>query len=234
MALPDSFHTADRIIRQALRDSGRLQFGANPTPEQLEDARDRLADLIYSFQTEGIKLWLNSIRTLTLVAGTATYDLDGPRELRATGGWYVLNTGNRRPINQESYETFYRLGDLTQQGNPVSYFIDKQQTKAVCHLWLIPDASAASLGTVELLVQTQPVVPVELDDDLGFPVEWYMALRWGLADDLATGQPESIMNRCEKKAAEHKSRLEDWDVEDADVRFAPERQFREHSPFNRR
>ena len=73
----------------------------------------------------------------------------------------------------------------------------------------------------ELLCQEQALAPISLDETVSFPVEWYMALRWALADDLATGQPQLIMERCERKAAAYREMLEDWDVEDAPTFFQP-------------
>lgn len=233
MALPDYFHTAERIIRQALLDTGRLQFGSDPSPEAYQDARDRLADLIHTAQVDGIKLWLNNLRTVTLVADQASYDFASPRELRVVGGWYVLTTGNRRPLNQRSWEDFYGLGDLTQTGVPTDFFVNKQQEQLTVTLWQIPTAQAATDGSVELLCQTQPTAPVELSDELGFPVEWYMYLRWGLADELSTGQPEAIVSRCEKRAAHFKAKLEDWDVEDGSTDFQPNLSHGPRSRFTR-
>jgi hypothetical protein len=61
-----------------------------------------------------------------------------------------------------------------------------------------------------------------VDETMNFPNEWRIALRWGLADELATGQPQAIMDRCERRAAMFKAALEDWDVEDAPTRFQPD------------
>ena len=57
---------------------------------------------------------------------------------------------------------------------------------------------------------------------MNFPIEWRIALRWGLADELATGQPQSIMDRCQQRAISYRTMLEDWDVEDAPTRFTPD------------
>ena len=233
MALPDYFHTAERIIRQALRDAGRLQFGSDPTPEQYEDARDRLADMVHFFQTQGIKLWLNYKRTITLEVSTASYNLSSPRELRVLGGWYVRTDGHRLPLDPGSWQGYNALGDLTQEGQPVTYFVDKQQERGVVYFWPVPDSSAVANGSVELLVQTQVTAPVELDDELNFPIEWYLALRWGLADDLASGQSVQIMERCERKAKEFREKLEDWDVEDAPTQFTPNTTHQRPSRFSR-
>lgn len=219
-------HTPDTLIRKALRDAGRLQIGDDPPPETFADCLSRLADIIYSLQTKGLKLWLNSIRTLTLVEGTSTYTL-GPsgatvtvKPLRVVGAWYVASSGARRPLTPLAWENHRGLGNLTSRGSVNSYFVDKQRLNLVVSLWQVPDTTAAA-GTVELLCQEQATAPVELTDTIAFPVEWYLALRWALADDLATGQPQLIMERCERKAKEYRQALEDWDVEDAPTFFQP-------------
>ena len=62
----------------------------------------------------------------------------------------------------------------------------------------------------------------KLDADIAFPVEWFQALRWGLADELCSGQPQLIMERCERKAMMYRDLLEDWDVEDTSTRVTPD------------
>jgi hypothetical protein len=223
---PTSLHTPDGIIRKALKDAGRLQTGDTPSGEVYSDALSRLGDLINTWQTQGLKLWLNVIRSITPVAGTATYLL-GPsgttvtvKPLRVVGGWYVASGGARRSLTPLSWESYCGLGNLTSQGAVNSYFVDKQRLNLSIKLWQVPDTTAAT-GTVELLCQEQATAPISLDETVAFPVEWYLALRWGLADDLATGQPQLIMDRCERKAREYRTALEDWDVEDASTFFQP-------------
>lgn len=227
MSLPTHFHTPGRLIRLALKDAGRLQTGADPSAEVLADAMGRLADLINTYQTQGLKLWLNSILEVPLVAGTAAYTL-GPagaiistKPLRAPEGWYVSTAGNRRPLNPLALRDYYALGNLTTTGTINAYLVDKQQANLVVRFWPVPDATTAAGGAVELLLQQQATAPSSLDETIAFPVEWYLALRWGLADELATGQPAVIMDRCERKAREYRRLLEDWDVEDASVTFQP-------------
>ena len=87
--------------------------------------------------------------------------------------------------------------------------------------WLTPDTAAAN-GTAHLLTQKRINNAVSLTEDIMFPIEWSMGLRWGLADDLATGQPAAIMQRCEAKAKAYREALEDWDVEDAPTTFTPD------------
>lgn len=226
MTFPASFYTPARIIPLALKDAGLLQQGATAPLELLQDGLNRLGDMVATWQTQGIKLWLNSIQPITLTAGTASYTL-GPggtilatKPTRVIEGWYVLAAGNRYPLNPLSWDEHQTLGNLTTQGALNSYFVDKQQANLVVKVWQVPDTQAAT-GTVELLIQRQADSPGTLTETVLFPVEWYLALRWGLADEFATGQPALIMERCERKATMYRKMLEDWDVEDTGMRFQP-------------
>ena len=223
MPMPSFFHTPDRLIRQALKDAGRLQLGSTPSGEVLSDSLNRLADIIYMLQTQGLKLWLNSIESFPTVAAQASYTFgpaDDPasdKRMRVLEGWRLGDSDERTPLTPYSWNEYYNLGNLTTSGPPNSYFVDKQQLNLVVKLWPVPD----DVYTIELLVQRQTAVPSTLSEDIGFPTEWYMALRWSLADDLATGQPALIMERCERKAKEAVRALENWDVEDASTRMQP-------------
>jgi hypothetical protein len=99
--------------------------------------------------------------------------------------------------------------------------IEKLATSLRVTFWLCPDATEADNGAVHLLMQTQIANPISLTETMNFPEEWRMFLRWGLADDWSTGQPETIMNRCQQKAEMYRSILEGWDVEDAPTQITP-------------
>lgn len=228
MTTPTSFNTVDRIIRFAMEDAGLLQDGDEPDSEQYAKNILRLSDLFNVLQVRpGLKLWLNSIQSITLTASLATYTL-GPggsiittKPTRVLQGWFVDSSSVARPLEALSYTEYNKLSDPTQTGAITSYFADKQQSNIVVKFWLVPDATAAT-GTVKLLLQTQVTQPVSLNDSMNFPNEWFMALRWALAADLCTGQPDQIVAMCERKAETYLRLLEDWDVEDADTRFQPD------------
>lgn len=224
MTFPTSFYTPNRIFRLALKDAGLLQQGAEPTAEQMQDGLERMADMIALWQTQGLKLWLNSMLSINLSAGVASYALGPggaiitPKPTRVLDGWFVQPSGARYGLNLLGWNEYQSLGNLTQQGAINSFFVDKQQANVVVSFWQVPDSTAA-LGTAELLIQRQAAAPSALDETVLFPTEWYLALRWGLADEFASGQPPLIADRCERKAREYRQLLEDWDVEDASTHF---------------
>jgi hypothetical protein len=226
MVQPATFYKAQRLIDQALVDSGRLQRGAVPSDAVYEDCLTRLSDLLALYQVRsGVKLWLNEILPVILTAGQAAYALGpagsliGTRPLRVPEAWYVLTGGARRPLEPLSWNTYNGMGNLLVTGEVTGYFVDKQRTDLIVKFWNTPSTSAATSGVVELLLQKFYDGPVTITQDVLFPVEWFIALRWGLADELATGQPPLIMQRCAMKAAETYEQLANWDVEDAPITF---------------
>lgn len=226
MTAPAS-NTPAAIIGDAYFDAGILQEGQTPNSEQLVIGMRKLTDLVNLMQTQGLKLWLNVVTVVPLTAGQSTYtfsltgDVVMTKPLRVLEAIYVDDCESRRPLNVLSWNDYMRLNNITQEGALNSYFVDKRQTSQVVFFWLTPDTQAA-LGTVELLHQVQVTNFIQVNETMNFPIEWRIALRWGLADELATGQPQAIMDRCQQRAATYRTMLEDWDVEDAPTRFTPD------------
>jgi len=217
------------IIQDAYFDAGLIGVGQTVNGEQIVMGMRKLTDLINLWQTQGLKLWLNVDTSITLVAGTATYTLgpsgtvDMTKPLRVVEAYYADANGIRRPLTPLAWADYVRLSTVNQSGSVNSYFVNKQVTLLSVLFWPAPDTTAAT-GTGHLVLQTQVTNFISLTETMNFPLEWRIALRWGLADELATGQPQAIMDRCQQRAAAYRAMLEDWDVEDAPTRFAVETQ----------
>ena len=218
-------NTVYGIIKDAMFDAGYLEEGANPNSEQLATNMRRLSDIINYYQTKGLKLYFLQEVSVNLVAGQGAYVL-GPtgdvvmrmpkRILQA----FVLNPqGIQRPLVPLSWQEWMTLSQVTGNNSTISsYFVDKQPTYLRVHFWNTPDATEA-LNTVVLLTQVGAPEVFTLTQDVGFPQEWRMALRWALADDISTGQPEAIMQRCKINANTYFEALENWDVEDVSTQW---------------
>ena len=221
-----SNNTPISIIQDAYLDSGLIGVGQQVNSEQIVMGMRRLTDMINLWQTQGLKLWLNVDTPITLVAGTGTYKLgpgqavDMTKPMRVIDAWYADSNGIRRPLIPLAWADYARLSVITQTGQINSYFVDKQATYLSVFFWLVPDTVAAT-GTAHLQLQRQVDQFISVIEDMDFPIEWKLALRWGLADELAGGQPQAIMDRCQQRAQAYRTMLEDWDVEDAPTRFTP-------------
>lgn len=227
MTTAATFAQPIRIIQYAYVDAGLLQEGELPSSEKIASGMNRLNDLINLWGTQGLKLWTYLDQSITLVAGTGQYVL-GPggsiittKPLRAIQGYYLDSNDVRRPIYPLSWNEWLRLSTVTQEGQVTQFFVNKQATNLVVNFWLVPDSTAAT-GTAHLLIPRQITNFTGLTDTMNFPQEWFMGLRWGLADELAVGQPQEIMTRCEARANAYRQMLEDWDVEDAPTQFTPD------------
>ena len=222
-----SDNTPISIIQDAYFDAGYLAEGDTINGEQLVGGMRRLTDMINLWQTQGLKLWLNVDTSVPLISGQGTYtfkpsgDIDMAKPLRGLQAYYRDSTGIRRPLVVLSWDDYLRLSQINQTGQINSYFVNKKQTELSIFFWLIPDATAAT-GTAHVLLQTQVTNFTAVTETMNFPIEWRIALRWGLADELSTGQPQAIMDRCQQRALAYRTMLEDWDVEDAPTRFAPD------------
>lgn len=226
-------NTPISIIQDAYANAGLIEAGASVDSEQIVSAMRKLTNLINFEQTQGLKLWLNTDLPITLTAGTGTYTL-GPagtvvmtKPLRGIEAYYLDSTGIRRPLVVLSWDDYIKLSQVNQTGEINSYFINKQQLVLSVFFWLIPDATCAT-GTAHLLIQEQVTGPINVTETMNFPVEWRLFLEWELANQLSTGQPAAITERCEKFSGGYRSALEDWDVEDAPTRFTPDARMSQH------
>lgn len=222
-------NTAYGIIADAMQDAGLLREGSIPNSQQLATNLRRLCDIINVYQTYGCKLFLLQEIEITLIDGTNSYTVNPTSGLYPTKHMRIdqarIQTpeGVYRPINQISWNEWNSLPQ-TNEGAITGYLEDRQPTSLNIKVWNTPDTEEA-LNTLVLLVRTQAANPYNLETNVSFPQEWRMALRWGLADDIATGQPQAIMDRCRGKATYYREILEDWDVEGAQVTFAPDMRY---------
>ena len=218
-------NTPISIINDAYFDAGLLQEGDTLNGEQIVSGMRRLTDIVNLWQTQGCKLWLNVDTPVPLVAGKGTYtfspsgDVSMDKPTRVLDAYYSDVNGIRRPLTPLAWTDYLRLSQINQLGQINSYFVEKQAQALSVFFWLIPDDTAAT-GTGHLLTQVQVTNFINLTETMNFPIEWRIALRWGLADEICTGQPQAIMDRCQQRAQSYRAALEDWDVEDAPTRFA--------------
>ena len=142
---------------------------------------------------------------------------------RVISGYYLDIQGNQRPLIPISYPNEYtNLSNVLQPASINSYAVDKQQNTLNVFLWNPPDSFEAANGSVHLMMEFSVVNFSGITDQMNFPIEWAMALEWGLADQISTGQPATVQAKCAANAKKFQTELEDWDVEDADTMFQPD------------
>lgn len=230
MTLPAS-NAPYQIIDDAYHEAGIVPEGSSVGGEQIARGMRRLNDLIVYETTKGLKLWLQTDTAVTLVSGQATYnflpggDVSITKPMRVLQGYYQYTGGSRAQLTVLSRDDYTRLSQTTQVGAVNSYFVDKQVDRLAVSFWLTPDTTAATQGTAHVILQQAVTQFTGLTDTMDFPLEWRMFLVWGLAEQISTGQPEVIMNRCSQMAGSTRDALEGWDVEDAPTMFQPDSRY---------
>lgn len=229
-------NTPEYIITEALVDACVIQRGITPDSDQLASGMNRLNDMFGVWQTQGLKLWLDTDIEIPLVVGQELYtvgpggDVDMVKPLRVKQGYYIEQSStSRRPLDPPlSRQEYKMLSNPLETGQPQQYYVDKQQNTLNIYIWQVPDAQAV-LGEAHFIIAQTVTKVISLTEVVNFPEEWGMALRWGLAWDLCSGQPESVQKRCKDNAMMYKEMLEGWDVEDADTRFEIDERMSLHS-----
>ena len=212
-----------------MEDAGLLEDGADPSPDQSGRYLQRLNDMINTWVTQGCKLFLIQDISVPLIQGTNLYTF-GPtgtvvmtRPYRVEDAYFSDQNGIRRPLLPMARWDWDRLSQINNQGAINQYFVDKQLATLNIYLWNVPDATSA-LGTFHPVFRTQVTNFVAITDQIVFPTEWFMALRWGLCSDLCTGQPDAIVQRAQQNAEMYRQMLEGWDTEDAPTSIQPDPQ----------
>ena len=229
MTFPALFPTAERVIVLAYEDAKLTSEGQSPNSEQMARGMSRLNDIINYMQIKGLRLWTMVDQSVTLVADQQAYtfmpagSVSMAKPMRILQGYVeIANTDvTKRPIYPLSWDEWMRLSQTGQTGAISQFFVNKLFDRLTVSFWLIPDATEAA-NTAHLLIQQQITNFTGLTETLMFPQEWFIALRWALAYDLANGQPDSVIAICKGNMDMYMTALDNWDVEDPPTQFNPD------------
>lgn len=224
---PFNFNTVELCIRDAMREAQLIEKTQNPSGEDYANHSTRLNQMVQLWMTQGLKLFLWKDIAPTLVAGQQVYPITStfvnmstnPQQMREA--YYLYPSGSQYPLIPYSWNEWNTLSTRSQQGQPTNFFVDKQATAFNVSLWPIPNATAA-LGSAHFLVRQRAPQMLQLNEQTMFPTEWFLALMWGLAEEICIGQPEAIVQRCTTKSVAYREMLEGFDVEDGGVQFQPD------------
>lgn len=243
MTTPATDNTGYSIISGAMWKACLLPEGEDPDSELIAKHTRTLNQLINFMQTEGHKLWLHQDTAVTLIAGTGLYTF-GPsgtvvmvKPTQVVDQYYLYsaaNGGTRRPVFRISRQEWDMLSVTTQQGPITQIFVDPQQLTLNVNTWLTPDANEAT-GTLHLVLRSQVTNFVGITDGMNFPIEWAMALEWGLSKEICQGQPAAVIQRCDAMAAFYMQKLEEWDAEqETSIKPQPDQRLIQSRRFGRR
>jgi hypothetical protein len=227
--------TRNDIIFASLRLLGVLEEGSVPSATAIENASMVLNLLIKDWMTDGIKLWTVNEIILPLVDNQTQYtmgedssnDLVTAKPLRIIQAILRNNSVNPAvdmPMTIISEQEYNILGSKKSQGNVNTVMYKPYVNHGILSVFLTPNQQVAEDYTLHLNVQ-RPIQDITSSNQtFDFPQEWYQALRWGLASELAADYGLELQRAglVIQRAESYKQRLMAWDVENASTFFQPD------------
>ena len=210
--------TRQGILRNAYQMAGLVSPGAEPDTGQMAFGSDLLNTRVKALQSEGISLVKLERTTMTLTAGTASYDLAAVTLDVDTGTPYVTGNSINVPMQWYSRAMYMALTVPTVQGQPTTIYIEKTAT-ITAHLYPVPDSGWTSM--------TLP--RIKLLDDLntgnavtGLQAKYLRTLIFGVAADLALAHNISSYAMLNAKYEEEKMLAVRDDTQRGNLTFVPD------------
>ena len=195
----------------------------------LKTARRSLNLLFASWANNGINLWTVDTGSITLIQGTATYDLPADAvDLME----YVIRTGTGNTSTQTdltitriSVSTYASIPSKVAQARPIQVYINRQAPIPNITVWPVPDGSQTYTFVYWYLRRIQDAGTGSNTMDV--PFRFIPCMVAGLAYYLAMKLPNA-MDRMQVLKAQYD---EAWDLastedrEKAAIRFVPRQMF---------
>lgn len=176
----DFSETRNSIIRRALRLSGQLEEGGEPSGDQMVTGAQALESLVKFLQAEGTQLWSIENRTMPIVANTDTYTL-GTDVLVINVATLTDTAGELTRLSMVADDIFMSQKNPTMTGRPTLMNVRLSQVTPSFQLYPVPDG-AYTLGYKVIRKLA------DFDTALGtpdMPQRWYDPLVYSLAANLA-------------------------------------------------
>lgn len=184
--LESSQITVSRLISLALKDIGVLAEGETASAEMMSDSLDTLRQMVAMWQVDRIMVPVEQRVTFT-ATGAQSYAIglgltvDTPQPVAVESASYTKD-GKDYPLTMlSSLGEYERIGQKAQSGDPEYACYVRGFPEGTLYLWPQPAS-----GSVNLIARQSLADYTALSDSLAVPKEYEYALRFSLAEMLAT------------------------------------------------
>lgn len=210
--------TGHEIVRSALRSIGVIASGETPTSDEYADGLEALNLLIKAWQAEDIGLWLIDTGSFTLTSGKTSYSLGPggdyaivrPLEIVETR-FYNSTAVTYTPLTKLASSEFYGISNRTLPGTPTEFYYVPTLSLGYLYLWPIWNGTAADQIIFRYKTEVEDFDTNK--DNPDFPKEWFRALRFNLAIELAPEYGKEVGATLAALAIDSKSSVAMWDRE---------------------
>ena len=218
----------DTIIKAALRSIGAIATGETPSADEIAEASEALNFMVKGWQSEGIGIWLIDTSEITLVADQQSYtmgvggDLAIVRPLEIIEArFYNATSTNETHIFNISWDEYMSYPDKATKGTPTNFHYKPNLALGVFYIWPVWDGTA--VDTIRFSFKTEVEDFDAAANTPDFPKEWYRALKYNLAIELAPEYGKEPTAHQMRLAVESKFNSSAYDREKTSVYFALER-----------
>lgn len=213
--------SAIELINAALRLCNVIAQEETASGYDLQQGMSALNMMAKAWGVKGLHIWTQDVTTITPVVGQAVYTIglgsggvDVVRPLRVSGARRIVTaTQAVVPLIPMSRLDLANLSNKTSPtGQPANFFYDPQIPYGKLTIYPAP---ADTLSTIQLTSQRPIQDFTDLSDAPDFPDEWFQALKFGLAVDLAPeyGVPAEVVAQLVERAKDTYETVKAWDQE---------------------
>lgn len=130
-------------------------------------------------------------------------------------------TSSEIPVNQWSRAEYFDQPDKDSSGTVVNWYYSPALTNGELYVWQV----ANSINQVLRITYIDPIdIPTNTADQLEFPSEWYLPLKWAIADELGPGYGVSTERQIilKQNAATTLQEVLDFDVDRSSMSLQPD------------
>ncbi len=221
--------TRNQFIEAALRTIGVLALDQTPESTEYTNALVKLNALIGEFRTLGLKVWQRTTTTVTLVDGTASYNIGTGQTVNTPYPMHLLqairiDANSATRIDMDIIPDYnYNLLPTSTSGVPIQVTYQPKMNVGTLKVWPTPDSYSASNVTIQLIYLRPLEYFSGATDTADFPEEWVSAIIYGLAVRIAPeyGVPLNDRSLLIKEADKYLEIAEDNSFEDASLFIQP-------------
>jgi hypothetical protein len=220
----------DDIIKGALRLIGALGVGETPITEDYTNCSQNLNIMIKGWAKKGMPLWVTQDLSIPMINGVNSYVL-GPtatgtgsiimaRPLRIIEGTFIRDVNNNdTTLTLISRQEYSMQSTKNSGGVPNQFYYDRQEPNGILSVINVP---VISTSVIHAQIQRQFYDMTSGTDYFDFPEEFFQALKWGLAAEIAAeyGVSLQMIPYYEGKAEKFIEESFNYSVEEASIYFS--------------
>jgi len=165
--------------------------------DRIDNGLRALDRMLKSWPAMRYNLWKKTAMSVTSTTAT-NYTLSPVRPVRILSVRWKNTGGTETPMVGMTRDEYDRLPIKTTTGVPTTWYYDKQREAAKLYVWPVP--ASVTTETLEITYERE-IEDMALDDAVDVPGEWWNAVVFGLASDLAIDYPGVANPMIDQKAA---------------------------------